>query len=68
MFNGTYFRRIELSELLERQSDEAASKKHSSSTGMHDAVSYLLMMASASSTVEVHVGDDLERVLETPPE
>ena len=68
MFNGTYFRRIELSELLERQSDEAALKKHSSSTGMHDAVSSLLMMASASSTVEVHAGDDLERVLETPPE
>jgi hypothetical protein len=68
MFNGTYFRRIELSELLERQSSKAAPKIDTSSTGMHDAISSLLMMASASSTVEMHAGDDLQRVLETPPE
>jgi hypothetical protein len=35
---------------------------------MHDAVSSLLMMASASSTVEMYAGYDVERVLETPPE
>jgi hypothetical protein len=68
MFNGTYFRRIELSELLERQSSEAALKKDSSLTGVHDVVSSLLMMASASFIVEMHAGDDLEIVLETPPE
>jgi hypothetical protein len=68
MFNGTYFRRIELSELLERQSSEATPKTDTSSTGMHDAVSSLLMMASASSTVEMYAGYDVERVLETPPE
>jgi hypothetical protein len=68
MFNGTYFQTIKLSKLLERQSSEATPKKDSTLTEVHDAVSSLLMIASISSTMEKHAGDDFERVLEILPD
>jgi hypothetical protein len=68
MFIGTYFWRIKLSELLEQHSSEVAPKRDSSLAGVHNAVSSLVLIASASSIVEKHASNDLERVLETPSE
>jgi hypothetical protein len=49
---------------LEQQPFEAALKRDLSLAIMYVAVSSLLIMESASSTVETHAGNDVERVLE----
>ena len=88
-FQGNYFRRIEVPDLLQRQGSMSHPQNDAPSAGVSDAAaslmffasessiggSYidnaaasLIFFASGSSIGGSHTGDELERVLETPPE
>jgi hypothetical protein len=67
-FQGNYFRRIEVPDLLQRQRSVSHPQNDASSTGVSDAAASLMFFASGSSIGGSHSGDELERVLETPPE
>jgi hypothetical protein len=68
MFQGNYFRRIEVLDLLQRQRSMSHPQNYASSTGVSDAAASLMFFVSGSSIGGSHTGDELERVLETPPE
>jgi hypothetical protein len=67
-FEGNYFRRIKVPDLLERQISMSHPENTASSAKVNDAVASLLFFASGSSIGGNHTGDELKRVLETPPE
>jgi hypothetical protein len=67
-FQGNYFRRIEVPDLLQRQRSVSHPQNNASSTGVSDAAASLMFFASGSSIGGSQTGDELERVLETPPE
>jgi hypothetical protein len=68
IFQGNYFRRIEVPDLLQRQRSVSHPQNDASSTGVSDAAASLMFFASGYSIGGSHLGDELERVLETPPE
>jgi hypothetical protein len=65
-FQGNYFRRIEVPDLLQRQRSVPHPESDASSARVTDATSFLLFYACGSSIGGSHTGDDMERVLETP--
>jgi hypothetical protein len=67
-FQGNFFRRIEVPDLLQRQRSMSHPQNDASSAGVSDAAASLMFFASRSSIGGNHIGDELERVLETPPE
>jgi hypothetical protein len=67
-FQGNYFRRIEVPDLLQRQTSVSHPQNDASSTRVNDAATSLMFFASGSSIGGSHTGDELERVLETPPD
>jgi hypothetical protein len=67
-FQGNYFRRIEVPDLLQCQRSVPHPENNASSKGVIDAASFLLFFASGSAIGGNHISDELERVLETPPE
>jgi hypothetical protein len=67
-FQGNYFRRIEVPDLLQWQRSLSHPENDASSVGVSDAAASFLFFASGSSIGDSHTGDELERVLETPPE
>jgi hypothetical protein len=67
-FQGNYFRRIEVPDLLQRQRSVSHPQNDASSAGVSDAAASLMFFASGSSIGGSQTGDELERVLETPPE
>jgi hypothetical protein len=67
-FQGNYFRRIEVPDLLQRQRSVSHPQNDASSARVNDAAASLMFFASGSSIGGSHTGDELERVLETPRE
>jgi hypothetical protein len=67
-FQGNYFRRIEVPDLLQCQRFVPHPENNASSEGVIDATSFLLFFVSGSAIGGSHTSDELERVLETPPE
>ena len=67
-FQGNYFKRIKVPDLLQRQRSVSHPQNDASSVGVNDAAASLIFFASGSSIGGNHTGDELERVLETPPE
>jgi hypothetical protein len=67
-FQGNYFKRIEVPDLLQRQRSMLHPQNDASSKGVSDATASLMFFASGSSIGGSHTGDELERVLETTPE
>jgi hypothetical protein len=67
-FQGNYFRRIEVPDLLQWQRSVSHPQNDASSARVSDAAASLLFFASGSSIGGSYTGDELERVLETPPE
>jgi hypothetical protein len=67
-FNGTFYRRIEFTDLLQRESTQANREKDSETTPLNDAASFLQLIASASLVDETCTCDELEKILETPLE
>jgi hypothetical protein len=65
---GIFFKKIEISNLFSRQSSRADRRQDSSSTVVQDASSSCVMTASKAPNGEACIGEDLQRVLETPPE
>ena len=66
-FQGNYFIRIEIADLLQHQRSMRHPKNDASSIGVFDVASSLLCFASGSSIGGSHIGDGLQKVLETPP-
>jgi hypothetical protein len=66
-FRGNYFRRIEVPDLLQRQRSVSHPQNDASSARVNDAAASLMFFASGSSIGGSHIGDELERVLKTPP-
>jgi hypothetical protein len=67
-FQGNYFRRIEVPDLLQYKRFVSHPQNDASFAGVSDATASLMFFASGSSIGGSHTGDELERVLETPPE
>jgi hypothetical protein len=67
-FQGNYFIKIEIADLLQYQRSVRHPENDASSIGVTDAASSLLCFTSGSSIGGSHVGNGLRRVLETPPE
>jgi hypothetical protein len=65
---GIFFKKIEISNLLRRQASIADRQQDSSSMVVQDASSSRMMIASKAPNGEACIGEDLQRVLETPPE
>jgi hypothetical protein len=63
-FQGNYFIRIKIVDLLQCQRYVQHLENDASSIGVTDAVSSLLFFASGSSIGGSHIGDGLRRALE----
>jgi hypothetical protein len=59
-FQGNYFRRIEVLDLLQWQRSMSHPQNDASSIGVSDAAASLRFFASGSSIGGSHTGDDLE--------
>jgi hypothetical protein len=67
-FEGNYFGRIKVADLLLCYKVVPHPKNNASSMGVNDAASFLLFFASGFSIGASHTCDDMQRVLETPLE
>jgi hypothetical protein len=59
-FQGSYFRRIEVPDLLQRQRSVSHPQNDASSAGVSDAAACLMFFASGSSIGGSHTGNELE--------
>jgi hypothetical protein len=64
-FQGNYFKRIEVPDLLQRQRFVPHPENDASSEAVIDGATSLMFFASGSSIGRSHTGDELERVLES---
>jgi hypothetical protein len=65
---GNFFKRIEISDLLSRQAYGTGHRQDSSFTAVQDASASRVMTTSEAPSAEACTGEELQRVLETPPE
>jgi hypothetical protein len=65
---GNFFKRIEISDLFNQQASGAGRRQDSSSTVVRDASTSSVMTGNEAPSAEACIGEDLQRVLETPPE
>jgi hypothetical protein len=59
-FQGNYFKRIEIPDLLQRQRSVSHPQNNASSARVSDAAASLMFFASVSSIGGSHTGDELE--------
>jgi hypothetical protein len=60
MFQGNYFKRIEVLDLLQRQRSVPHPENDASSKAVIDGAASLMFFASGSSIGGSHTGDELE--------